>query len=91
MSRRLLQRWFGSTHGQGGLPNQVKLKAPFDGQPIQFRDATVYPEKAGKSLSFRIVQIKAPEVIVKVDAVVGGGHLHGGGTQAFLRVVQMAI
>ena len=76
--------WRGSTHGQaGGVPGTVKVIAPFNGTPIRFRDALVVPS-AGRGYTFTVRQEGRPDRTFTVDAVVGGGHMVGGGTQAFV-------
>ena len=76
--------WRGSTHGRaGGAPDSVEVIAPFDGTPIQFRDARVIPS-SGRGYTFTVRQTQRPERVFAVDAVVGGGHMVGGGTQAFV-------
>jgi len=80
-------QWTNSTHGQaGGLPGEVRVIARFDEQPLRFRDATVIPARtpAGDYV-FHIDEPGEPRTTVKVDAVVGGGHMHGGGTQSFFQ------
>jgi Flp pilus assembly protein TadD len=76
--------WRGSTHGAaGGVPGSVKVIAPFNGTPIRFRDAVVTPS-AGRAYTFVVRQDGRPDRSFTVDAVVGGGHMVGGGTQAFV-------
>lgn len=76
--------WRGSTHGQaGGAPGAVKVIAPFNGIAIQFRDATVIPS-TGRGYTFTVRQKDRPDRTFTVDAVVGGGHMVGGGTQTFV-------
>jgi len=76
--------WRGSTHGTaGGTPGSVKVIAPFNGTPIRFRDAVVIPS-AGRGYTFTVRQEGRPERSFTVDGVIGGGHMVGGGTQAFV-------
>jgi tetratricopeptide (TPR) repeat protein len=76
--------WRGSTHGTaGGVPGSVKVIASFNGTPIRFRDAVVIPS-AGRGYTFTVRQAGRPERTVTVDGVIGGGHMVGGGTQAFV-------
>lgn len=78
------QKWRASTHGRaGGAPNEVKVIARFDGQPLRFRDAVVIPERAGDVWRFVVREAGLPERVLRVDGVVGGGHMVGGGTQGF--------
>lgn len=78
--------WTRSTHGRaGGAPGAVALLAPFDGQPIQFRDAKVTPRVlAGGRYEFVVAQEGRPTQTLVVEGVVGGGHMAGGGTQGFV-------
>ena len=76
--------WRGSTHGKaGGTPGTVQVIAPFNGTPIHFRDAEVIPA-AGRGYTFTVRQQGRPDRVFTVDGVVGGGHMVGGGTQAFV-------
>ncbi|HKQ38351.1 MAG TPA: multiheme c-type cytochrome, partial [Verrucomicrobiae bacterium] len=77
--------WRGSTHGRaGGKPGQVDMIARFDGQPLRFKDAVVTPTRNAQGDYVFIVQFEGgPQFEIKVDAIVGGGHMHGGGTQSF--------
>ena len=80
------RHWAGSTHGRaGGEPGPATVIAPFDGTAITFRDGTVSPvvDSAGRYL-FRVRQDGRSEVTVRVDGVIGGGHMLGGGTQGFV-------
>jgi len=76
--------WKGSTHGNaGGPPNAERVRGPFNGRPMRFRDATVTPSiTAGGAFIFTVAQQNRPAVVFRVDAVVGGGYMAGGGTQA---------
>ena len=77
--------WRGSTHGKaGGTPGDVAVIAPFDGTPIRFRDAVVIPAASGRRYTFTVRQNGRPDRVFAVDAVVGGGHMEGGGTQGFV-------
>lgn len=77
--------WKSSTHGRaGGSPREVDLIARFDGQPLHFKDAVVIPTNApGGNPLFRVTIDGTPTFDIAVDAVVGGGHMVGGGTQSF--------
>ncbi len=80
-------RWANSTHAHaGGVPGQVKIIARFDGRPLHFKDALVIPKtnNSGEYL-FVIEQPGLPQTAIKVDAVIGGGHMQGGGTQSFFQ------
>ncbi len=77
--------WSESTHGKaGGSPGPDVVIAPFTGSPIRFEDATVTPRIRGGSYEFVVQQAGHPEATYRVDGVIGGGHMIGGGTQGFL-------
>jgi len=77
--------WINSTHGNaGGDPEKVKIIAKFDGNPLYLKDAVVTPTiTAEGEYVFIVNQLDRPERVIRVDAVVGGGHMYGGGTQSF--------
>lgn len=76
--------WAGSTHGRaGGAPSPASVIAPFDGRPMRFRDAVVTPRLAAGRYTFTVTQAGRAPLVLTVTAVVGGGHLVGGGTQSF--------
>ena len=77
--------WRRSTHGNaGGEPDQVHILGKFDGRPRRFKDAVVIPRKTGRGqYQFVVRQQGFPEQTFRVDAVVGGGHMYGGGTQTY--------
>ncbi len=78
--------WARSTHGRaGGEAGPETVIAPFDGTPIVFRDAVVFPlvDSAGRH-RFVVRQEGREEVAIAVDGVIGGGHMLGGGTQGFV-------
>lgn len=78
--------WERSAHGRaGGPPGPETLLAAFDGNPIRFRDAIVTPITAGDGeYWFSVQRVGRPLTSFKVDGVVGGGHMAGGGTQGFV-------
>ena len=90
--------WRTSTHGNaggapaGGAPSagertttdRVRVIAPFDGTPIRFRDATVTPRQQHGVFSFVVQRPGERDTALIVDAVIGGGHMAGGGTQGFV-------
>ena len=78
--------WKRSTHGRaGGSPSWETVIAPFDGTPIQFRDATVIPSVSPAGVyQFTVIQESREEQVFRVDGVIGGGHMAGGGTQGFV-------
>ena len=80
--------WLGSTHQRaGGVPSPDIVIAPFDGQPIRFRDAVVTPSVTEDgAYIFTVEQGPRDPVEFRVDGVVGGGHMVGGGTQGFVSV-----
>jgi len=77
--------WKASTHGNaGGMPGEVQIIAPFNGVPIRFSDAVVTPlTMADGKLAFRVEERNKAVQVFEVAGVVGGGHMVGGGTQAF--------
>jgi mono/diheme cytochrome c family protein len=76
--------WAASTHGRaGGEPPDVGLIARFDGAPLRFSDATVTPSLEDGRPSFTVSHADGRTERIEVAAVVGGGHLLGGGTQSF--------
>lgn len=76
--------WKKSTHGQaGGEPSANFVIGTFDGKPRSFADATVTPQKVGGEFVFRFDPEDLPAQTYKVDAVVGKGHMIGGGTQTY--------
>ncbi len=79
------EAWSGSTHGRaGGVPPKAEVIAAFDGKPRHFRDGFVRPKKTDDGrYVFEVRQRGQPKVDVEVGAVIGGGHMIGGGTQAF--------
>jgi hypothetical protein len=82
---RAYKAWRGSTHGlAGGRPEEVELIAPFDGKPLVFRDAVVTPRRDDRGRPvFEVKQKSRQAQVLTVAAVVGGGHLAGGGNQTF--------
>jgi tetratricopeptide (TPR) repeat protein len=79
--------WKDSTHAKaGGKPGEVPLIARFDGTPLKFKDGTVIPTtNTSGNLLFIVKQNGLPSTEVQVDAVIGGGHMYGGGTQSFFQ------
>lgn len=77
--------WNASTHGRaGGTPASTKVMARFDGQPLRFRDATVIPTTNAQGQYLFVLEAPGvPKLEITADAVVGGGHMFGGGTQSF--------
>lgn len=80
------ESWARSTHGRAGgaPPATASLVARFDGRPMRFRDATVTPAVRGGRYTFTVAQDGRAPRVFEVNAVIGGGHLEGGGTQGFL-------
>jgi tetratricopeptide (TPR) repeat protein len=77
--------WSASTHGRaGGAPAPGRVIAAFDGKPIRFRDAVVTPRMRGGSYEFVIAPDADTVQVIRVDGVIGGGHMRGGGTQGFV-------
>jgi tetratricopeptide (TPR) repeat protein len=80
------EAWLGSTHGRaGGAPGPDVIIAQFDGNPIRFADAVVTPWINGRGdYLFTVEQEYRDPVEFRVDGVIGGGHMVGGGTQGFV-------
>jgi Flp pilus assembly protein TadD len=77
--------WAGSTHGRaGGAPGPEVVIAPFDGRVIRFADATVVPRIRAGTYEFVVRQDGFDEAVYRVDGVIGGAHMIGGGTQGFI-------
>ncbi|HSG08245.1 MAG TPA: tetratricopeptide repeat protein [Longimicrobiales bacterium] len=77
--------WARSTHGRaGGEPGPDVIIAPFDGRAMRFADAVVIPRVRSGSYEFVVQQDHFPELVYRVDGVIGGGHMLGGGTQGFI-------
>ena len=83
---RAYAAWRRSTHGRaGGPPGPDLLIAPFDGRPIRFQDAVVTPSRGGDGrYRFTVAQRGHGARVFRVDGVIGGGHMMGGGTQGFV-------
>jgi len=80
------EAWSASTHGlAGGPPTEALVLPSFDGTPIRFADATVIPSVSPNAeYQFTIERVGRPPVVFRVDGVIGGGHMLGGGTQGFV-------
>ncbi len=77
--------WQASTHGNaGGTTRTMRVIAPFTGTPIRFRDATVIPRQQDGAFTFVVQRPGERDTTLTVDAVIGGGHMEGGGTQGFV-------
>ncbi len=80
--------WRTSTHGTAGGttmgPDRVPVIAPFDGEALQFRDATVIPRQHNGVFSFTVQRAGERDTVLTVNGVIGGGHMAGGGTQGFV-------
>lgn len=76
--------WRASTHGRaGGAPTRERVIGHFDGRALRFRDAVVTPSVVGGKFVFTVAQQGRPSRHFEVHAVVGGGFMVGGGTQAY--------
>ncbi len=76
--------WRRSTHGRaGGDPSAESVIAPFTGV-IRFANASVEPRVRGGVYEFVVRQRDEPARTLRVDGVIGGGHIYGGGTQGFV-------
>lgn len=79
------EAWSESTHGRaGGAPSPDVLIAPFDGTPIVFQDGSVVPRLRDGSYEFLVRQVGQEDVAYRLDGVIGGGHMLGGGTQGYV-------
>jgi tetratricopeptide (TPR) repeat protein len=79
------QAWATSTHGRaGGAPGPDVVLAPFNGRAIRFADATVTPRVRGGTWEFVVRQDGFNDTVFRVDGVIGGAHMIGGGTQGFI-------
>ena len=77
--------WKRSTHGSaGGEPSGDRVIAAFNGRPIRFADGLVTPLVSGSAYAFRVEQSGEPTRTFRIDGVIGGGHMEGGGTQGFV-------
>lgn len=74
--------WSKSTHGRAGGSAAERAIAPFSGE-LRFANARVQPRVRAGNYEFLIKQPGEPTVTLTVDGVVGGGHIYGGGTQAY--------
>ncbi|SVE37456.1 uncharacterized protein METZ01_LOCUS490310, partial [marine metagenome] len=73
--------WRESTHGQaGGAPSEDMVIGRFDGEPRHYSDATVTPLRDEQGDYRFIVEWLGEKKDIKVDGVVGKGHMVGGGT-----------
>ncbi len=82
----IYKKWSASTHGRaGGEPGTAHILGQFDGKPRRFSDGVVIPtrDRSGKPI-FRVREEgSSDEKVFPVDAMVGGGHMVGGGTQTY--------
>lgn len=79
------REWASSTHGNaGGEPASDTIIAPFGGDTIRFRDATVVPavDDTGAYV-FRVRWEGHGTRTLTVEGVVGKGHMVGGGNQGY--------
>jgi len=76
--------WKNSTHGQaGGTPALRNVIGEFDGKPRRFKDAVVTPSIKDQKYLFTVEQEGFEKRVFQVDAVIGGGHMKGGGSQTY--------
>ena len=77
--------WSRSTHGRaGGSPSRDVVIAAFNNKTIHFRNAVVTPRASGNAYEFVVRQNGEDATRIRVDGVIGGGHMEGGGTQGFV-------
>lgn len=80
--------WQQSTHGRaGGPPSSSQVIAAFNGSVIRFANAVVTPRVRDAVYEFVVVQPGESPRVLRVDGVIGGGHIYGGGTQGFVTTV----
>jgi tetratricopeptide (TPR) repeat protein len=77
--------WRSSTHGRaGGLPKTQNVIGGFNGKALRYQDGEVIPSvKDREHYAFAVKQKGFAEQVIEVAAVIGGGHLYGGGTQSY--------
>ena len=76
--------WKNSTHGRaGGPPRPDVVIGDFDGQNHSFKDGRVQPRIVNGRYVFNLQVDGFGNQSYTVDAVVGGGHMVGGGTQTY--------
>ena len=76
--------WRRSTHARaGGAPGPGLVIAPFGRGAIRFANAVVVPRAERGGYEFEVRREGEEPVVLRVDGVVGGGHMLGGGTQAY--------
>ncbi|MCH8125240.1 ammonia-forming cytochrome c nitrite reductase subunit c552 [candidate division KSB1 bacterium] len=74
--------WYNSTHGKaGGTPDKVKIISSFD-TTLTYGDAIVTPSNE-QDHKFTIELSNGQRIEYNIDAVIGGGHMVGGGTQSY--------
>jgi tetratricopeptide (TPR) repeat protein len=77
--------WKRSTHGRAGGPaSPEQVIAPFNEREIRFADARVIPHVRAGVYEFLVQQRGEAPLTLRVDGVIGGGHIYGGGTQGFV-------
>ena len=83
--KEIYDLWKSSTHAKaGGLPSKEIIIGKFDEKPLIFKDAVVIPSiTENDEFIFTVQPEVGNRVILTVGAVVGGGHLEGGGTQSY--------
>lgn len=74
--------WSESAHGRAGGAAAEHAIAPFTGV-LRFANARVTPRVRSGSYEFLIEHAGEQPVTLAVNGVVGGGHIYGGGTQAY--------
>ena len=80
----IYDEWRESTHGQaGGVPSEDMVIGQFDGEPRHYADATVTPLRDKKGDYRFILEWLGEKKDIKVDGIVGKGHMVGGGTQTY--------
>ena len=78
--------WKGSTHGQAGRRTPAdRMIARLTASRCGLKTNVTPTTNSAGDYVFLIDHRGSPRTEIKVDAVVGGGHMHGGGTQSFFQ------
>ncbi len=76
--------WRSSTHRKAGGASTLKnVIGQFDGKPRRFKDAVVTPSIKDQKYIFTVEQEGFDKKDFQVAAVIGGGHMEGGGSQTY--------
>lgn len=83
--KEIYDKWAASTHGRAGaVPSKEFVIGKFNSEPLKFKDATVIPSlNDNEEFTFTIYRDGMDPLSIPVSAVVGRGHMIGGGTQTY--------